>query len=107
MSLPDRSSASAGTAALLLLLAGGCAVGPDFKKPAAPVVNDYKRKPLTTTASTTAVSGGEAQRISRGPDCVRDGGTFFQSQSLNELIEHSLTNNPELKAAQAALSVAK
>jgi NodT family efflux transporter outer membrane factor (OMF) lipoprotein len=107
MSLPHRSSASAGTAALLLLLAGGCAVGPDFKKPAAPAVNDYTPKPLTTTASTTAVSGGEAQRFARGADVVRDWWTLFHSQSLNELIEHSLTNNPDLKAAQAALSVAK
>ena len=107
MSLPHRSSASAGTAALFLLLAGGCAVGPDFKKPAAPAVNDYTPKPLTTTASTTAVSGGEAQRFARGADVARDWWTLFHSQSLNALIEHSLTNNPDLKAAQASLSVAK
>jgi NodT family efflux transporter outer membrane factor (OMF) lipoprotein len=107
MGLPHRSSASAGTAALLLLLAGGCAVGPDFKKPAAPAVNDYTSKPLTTTASTTAVSGGEAQRFARGADVAGDWWSLFHSQSLNELIEHSLTNNPDLKAAQAALSVAK
>ena len=107
MSLPHRSSASAGTAALFLLLAGGCAVGPDFKKPAAPAVNDYTPKPLTTTASTTAVFGGEAQRFARGADVVRDWWTLFHSQSLNALIEHSLTNNPDLKAAQASLSVAK
>ena len=32
---------------------------------------------------------------------------MFRSAPLNELIEHSLTNNPDLKAAQAALSVAR
>jgi len=92
---------------MLLSLAGGCAVGPDFHKPAAPAVNRYTPKPLITTASTTAVSGGEAQRFTQGADMAGDWWTLFHSQSLNELIEHSLTNNPDLKAAQAALSVAK
>ena len=32
---------------------------------------------------------------------------MFHSKPLNELIEQSLTNNPDLKAAQAALSVAR
>ena len=32
---------------------------------------------------------------------------MFHSKPLNELIELSLTNNPDLKAAQAALSVAR
>jgi NodT family efflux transporter outer membrane factor (OMF) lipoprotein len=32
---------------------------------------------------------------------------LFHSKPLNELIEQSLTNNPDLKAAQAALSVAR
>jgi NodT family efflux transporter outer membrane factor (OMF) lipoprotein len=32
---------------------------------------------------------------------------LFHSRPLNELIEQSLTNNPDLKAAQAALSVAR
>src|SRR6185437_10835259 len=32
--------------------------------------------------------------------------TLFHSRPLNDLIERSLANNPDLKAAQAALSVA-
>jgi NodT family efflux transporter outer membrane factor (OMF) lipoprotein len=82
-------------------------VGPDFKKPAAPDVSDYTASPLATTVSSANVSGGEAQRFAKGADISGDWWILFHSVPLNELIEHSLTNNPDLKAAQAALSVAR
>ena len=88
-------------------LLGGCAVGPNFKRPAAPAVSDYTANPLTTTVASTNVAGGEAQRFAKGADIVGDWWILFHSKSLNELIEQSLTNNPDLKAAQAALLVAR
>ena len=94
-------------AALAWLLIAGCAVGPDFKRPAAPAVSDYTARPLSTTVTSTNVAGGEAQRFAKGSDIAGDWWTLFHSKPLNELIEHSLTNNPDLKAAQAALSVAR
>jgi len=94
-------------ATLGLLLVAGCAVGPDFKRPAAPDVSDYTGNPLSTTVATTNVAGGEAQRFADGSDIAGDWWTLFRSKPLNELIELSLTNNPDLKAAQAALSVAR
>ncbi len=94
-------------AALGSLWAAGCAVGPDFKKPAAPEVSGYTATPLAPTVSTGAVSGGEAQRFVAGADISSDWWTLFHSAPLNELIEQSLTNNPDLKAAQAALAAAR
>jgi NodT family efflux transporter outer membrane factor (OMF) lipoprotein len=94
-------------AALALLLVAGCAVGPDFKRPAAPEVSDYTAAALSSTVTTANVSGGEAQRFVRGSDLVGDWWTLFHSQPLNDLIQQSLTTNPDLKAAQAALSVAR
>jgi NodT family efflux transporter outer membrane factor (OMF) lipoprotein len=94
-------------AGLACLLIAGCAVGPDFKRPAAPAVGDYTAHPLATTATSTNVAGGEAQRFAKGSDIAGDWWTLFHSTPLNELIELSLTNNPDLKAAQAALSVAR
>lgn len=93
--------------ALACLLMAGCAVGPDFKRPAAPDVNDYAAGPLSTTVASTPVAGGEAQRFTNGGDIAGDWWTLFHSKPLNDLIELSLTNNPDLKAAQAALSVAR
>jgi NodT family efflux transporter outer membrane factor (OMF) lipoprotein len=94
-------------AALACLLMAGCAVGPDFKRPTAPDVSDYTAHPPSTTVTSTNVAGGEAQRFAKGTDIAGDWWTLFHSKPLNELIEHSLTNNPDLKAAQAALSVAR
>ena len=85
----------------------GCAVGPNFKRPAAPDVAEYTPSPLSTTAATPNVSGGEAQHFANGSDIAADWWTLFHSKPLNELIELSLTNNHDLKAAQAALSAAR
>jgi NodT family efflux transporter outer membrane factor (OMF) lipoprotein len=94
-------------AALACLLSTGCAVGPDFEKPAAPDVSDYTAAPLSTTVTTPNVAGGAAQRFAAGGDISGDWWTLFHSKPLNDLIEESLTNNHDLKAAQAALSVAR
>jgi NodT family efflux transporter outer membrane factor (OMF) lipoprotein len=94
-------------AALVCLLMAGCLVGPDFKKPAAPDVSDFTASPLPTTASTPDVAGGEAQRFAHGADIAGDWWTLFHSRPLNDLIELSLANNHDLKAAQAALVAAR
>jgi len=106
MIAPGRSPRAPYVAALGLL-ATACAVGPDFRKPAAPTVSDYTPTPLTATVSTPRITGGEAQRFATGSDVAGDWWTMFHSVLLNELIEHSLTKNPDLKAAQAALSAAR
>jgi NodT family efflux transporter outer membrane factor (OMF) lipoprotein len=94
-------------AALPLVLAAGCAVGPDFKKPAEPPVDTYLATPLSSTVTTPHVTAGEEQRFVNGGDIAANWWTLFHSNSLNELIAQSIANNPDLKAAQAALTVAK
>jgi NodT family efflux transporter outer membrane factor (OMF) lipoprotein len=93
--------------AAALLLTAGCTVGPDFLRPAAPDVSDYTASPLSTTVNSTNVVGGEAQRFTKGSDISADWWSLFHSKPLSDLIEESLTNNHDLKAAQAALSVAR
>ncbi|BDU19396.1 efflux transporter outer membrane subunit [Dyella sp. GSA-30] len=88
-------------------LLAGCAVGPDFKRPAAPEVDRYTAHPITETVASANVAGGEAQRFASGAQIPGDWWTLFHSQPLNELIEQSLANNHDLKAAQAALSAAR
>jgi NodT family efflux transporter outer membrane factor (OMF) lipoprotein len=94
-------------AALAGLLLAGCAVGPDFKRPATPAVGNFTDHSLTETVTSTNVVGGEAQHFVEASDIAGDWWTLFHSQPLNELIELALTNNPDLKAAQAALTVAQ
>jgi NodT family efflux transporter outer membrane factor (OMF) lipoprotein len=98
----------AGFSALsLLLITTGCAVGPNFKRPAAPNVPGYTPTPVAATSSTANVPGGEAQRFLEGRDIPGEWWTLFHSKPLNDLIERSLKNNPDIKAAQAALLVAR
>jgi NodT family efflux transporter outer membrane factor (OMF) lipoprotein len=107
MSLTRQSHALTCVASLGFLLLAACAVGPNFKRPAAPDVDRYTPHPLTSTAAAPNVSGGEAQRFADGSDISADWWTLFHSKALNELIEQSLANNHDLKAAQAALLVAR
>src|SRR5262245_12937979 len=71
---------------LLLLPLAACAVGPDFKKPAAPEAGDYTAKPLSTTVATD-IPGGSAQHFIKGADIASDWWSLFHSQPLNDLIE--------------------
>ncbi len=92
----------------LLLLSGGCAVGPNFKRPAAPQGAGYTTAPLPDTLpGNTHTDVGAAQRFAQGSDVTGDWWTLFHSTQLNELIAQSLVSNPDLKAAQAALAVAR
>ena len=93
--------------ALLVLSTGGCAVGPNFKPPAAPNVSGYTASPLAATPDTPNVPGGSAQRFVAGADLSGDWWSLFHSRALNDLIERALANNPDLKAAQAALLAAR
>jgi NodT family efflux transporter outer membrane factor (OMF) lipoprotein len=92
---------------LVCLAVAGCAVGPNFKRPAAPAVSHYTVQPLTNTAGVSNLAGGEVQSFVPGLEIPAQWWALFHSEPLNLLIQRSLTNNPDLKAAQAALTVAQ
>lgn len=88
---------------VLATVAGGCAVGPNFKKPAPPAVDRYTATPLPNSVSATNVAGGGTQQFVEGMDISGEWWTLFHCRALNKLVERALTNNPTIKAAQAAL----
>ena len=90
-----------------LLLYSGCVVGPNFKKPAALDVGGYTPTPIATTNSTPSVTAGEEQHLVDGKDIPGEWWELFHSQALDDLIERSLKANPDIKAAQADLLVAR
>jgi NodT family efflux transporter outer membrane factor (OMF) lipoprotein len=94
-------------ASSFLMFATGCAVGPNFNKPAPPNVTGYTPAPISSTSGTANVTGGEVQQLVDGRDIPGEWWTLFHSQPLNDLIERSLKANPDLKAGQAALIVAR
>ncbi len=82
--------------ATLVTVLAGCAVGPDFKKPAAPDTTSYTTDSVPTINSIN-------QRFVMGRDIPFAWWEQFQSPKLNALVERALKANPNLTAAQAAL----
>lgn len=91
----------------VLPLVMGCKVGPNYKAPTAPQATGYRPSPLTTTTATSNVTGGEAQKFMSGEDIPGEWWMLFHSKPLDDLIEQALKANPDIKAAQAALLVAR
>jgi NodT family efflux transporter outer membrane factor (OMF) lipoprotein len=101
-----KSHVHALATSLIALLGAGCAVGPNFKKPAPPDVATYTANPVSATTGTPDVVAGQPQRFVDGAGISADWWTLFHSEPLNALIDQSLSANHDLKAAQAALTVA-
>ncbi len=84
-----------------LMLAGlaGCAVGPNFVRPAPPEVAHYTQgeEPRQTTAV------GEVQQFAYGETIAAAWWQEFQAPALQELIHTALARNPTLAAADARL----
>jgi NodT family efflux transporter outer membrane factor (OMF) lipoprotein len=91
---------------LAALLLAGCAVGPDFERPAAPEVSAYTAMPLPdmTASGSDDIAGGEAQRFAARMDVDGQWWTLFESEALNQLVALALEANPDLEAAEAALN---
>jgi NodT family efflux transporter outer membrane factor (OMF) lipoprotein len=96
--------------ATALSLVAGCAVGPDFKKPAAPDVARYTPERLPSQVGQTPQPGtpqGEVQHFVQGLDLPGQWWELFHSPALNAVIERALAANPTLEAAQASLRQAR
>ena len=85
------------------LVLAGCAVGPNFKQPAAPAVKGYLPEPLPQQTGSAPGQGGDAQRFVAGMDVPAQWWTVFQSTDLDALIQQAFKNNPTVQGAQAAL----
>jgi NodT family efflux transporter outer membrane factor (OMF) lipoprotein len=88
--------------AIFLIGLSSCAVGPNFKRPAAPADTAYG---AASAAHETASdeSGDGPQRFVSGRDIPADWWALFQSPKLTELVEQALKANPDLGSARAAL----
>ena len=85
----------------------GCAVGPRWRAPQAPVGAGYAPTPLPETSASAPIHGGEIQRLVAGRDIPFEWWELFQSPALNSLIATAFEANPNIAAAQAALAQAQ
>lgn len=91
----------------LVLLLGGCTVGPDFNAPAAPPVDGYTSDGRAAGTVGADVAGGGSQRFVKGRDIPGEWWKLFRSRTVDALVAEALRNHPDLDAAQAALRAAR
>ncbi len=84
-------------------LATGCAVGPNFHRPAPPANPGFTVEALPEASTAAEVHGGDSQRFQAGADIPFQWWESFRSPALNSLIEKAFKANPSIEAAQAAL----
>lgn len=90
----------------LSALLAGCAVGPDFVRPAISHEQTYSAE-LLALQSNVAQAANDAQKLVPERDIPGQWWTLFRSKPLNALIDRALAANPDLQAAQAALKIAQ
>jgi NodT family efflux transporter outer membrane factor (OMF) lipoprotein len=105
-SIPKASARCALALATVTALAG-CAVGPNFHKPAAPAGAGYSTVPLPEATAAANTRGGNAQRFAMGQDVPFQWWETYGSAALNSLVEKAFRANPTIPAAQAALRQAQ
>ncbi|WP_198134532.1 efflux transporter outer membrane subunit [Geotalea uraniireducens] len=103
-----ENAASPGTGMRALIVVGGialvslagCAVGPDFVRPAPPTVEQYTHG---TAPTTTIPADGQTQHFAKGARIAADWWRLFNSAKINAVVQEVIANNPSLQAAQASL----
>ncbi len=96
--------------ALATAALAGCAVGPNFHRPAAPSpAAGYVSGPLParTEAGPAGVAGASAQALAFGQDLPGQWWSLFHNRELDTLVAQAIAANPDLDSARAALRVAQ
>lgn len=85
----------------------GCAVGPEFREPAAPDVGRYTPAALPDATAATNTAGGDAQRFLAGATVPARWWTTFGNAAMVHRVERALAHSPTVASAQAALRQAE
>ncbi|WP_246716725.1 MULTISPECIES: efflux transporter outer membrane subunit [unclassified Methylocystis] len=105
-----KASSKGRAAALGLLVAAflsGCAVGPDFAAPNAPLGAGYAVGKPSNITQSAAIAGGGAQRLVPGRDIPGEWWRLFRSKQISALVTEAVNNHPNIAAAEAALRQAR
>ena len=84
------------------MLVCGCAVGPDFHRPAEPKAMRYTEQPMPATLQ----ADGAAQHFAPGAKIPQEWWGLFHSRTLDALVRNALNGSPTLDAARATLTQA-
>src|SRR5690348_7387493 len=96
------------TAAVSMALAlAGCAVGPNFREPAAPQVDRYTATSLPASTVSADTAGGDAQRFLEGENVPQRWWTAFGNAELDRRVQQAFQHSLSITAAEAALRQAE
>jgi NodT family efflux transporter outer membrane factor (OMF) lipoprotein len=85
---------------LFALFMAGCAVGPDFVRPAPPHATQYTHG---QAPEQTKEANGQAQRFEMGAKIAEDWWRLFNSPELDTVVRKAIDENPNLQSALARL----
>ena len=94
-------------ASVAVFALAGCAVGPNFREPAAPKVDRYTAAVLPAATVATGVAGGDAQRFLEGQAVPERWWTTFGNAELDRRVQQALAHSPSIAAAEATLRQAE
>jgi NodT family efflux transporter outer membrane factor (OMF) lipoprotein len=83
-----------------MAILGGCAVGPDFVRPAPPDTDRYTREPQP---EATVAADGQAQHFTPGVAVTADWWRLFNSVQLDAVVRQAIANNQTLQASEESL----
>src|ERR1700683_3718297 len=86
------------------LSVGGCAVGPNFTRPAAPSAARYTGN---TPRGDDATASDTAQHIALGREIEGNWWALFRSDAIDQLVTQALAHNRSLAASKATLEQAQ
>ena len=98
-----RTHAALVAVALGSAVLGGCAAGPDFRRPADPAVASYTAEALPAGTAAAPGIGGATQRFVPEGEISARWWELFGSRALDRWIREALANSPTLVAAEATL----
>lgn len=90
-----------------LLMSSGCAVGPDYHRPALKTPQAYTATSLPERTVSAAGSAGQVQALLPGQSVQQQWWQAFGSPELDKLVADAINASPDLQAANAALLAAR
>lgn len=101
--LPSGRAMRRAMALAALFGLAGCAVGPNYRPPAAPAVDRYTASALPAATVSALAAGGDAQRFVEGTAVPQRWWTAFGNAELDRRVAQAFARSPSIAAAQAAL----
>ena len=93
--------------ALTVAVLAGCAVGPQFHRPAAPATDVYTAGGQPQGTAAAPGEAGAAQRFVSSAELPRRWWETFQCEALNALVADALAHSPTARQARARLREAQ